>query len=830
MSAHRASSRLILFWLGLFGVSLIGPMPAPAQQQDALVALVIGNADYPAAGTPLPNAAKDATTLAEELRRLKFSVDLKTNLGKEGMRQAINAFTDKIKKGTTAVVFFSGFGLQAQRQTYLIPVDAQIWTENDVRRDGIGVDALLAEMQHKGAKIKLVIIDAARRNPFERRFRTVAAGLAPLNAPVDTLVLYSSALNKLIDERSSGGNSLFAAELIKQLQAQGMTAEQIFNRTRIGVSRASNGAQVPWVASSLLGEFRFGDKPAGAPPVVADNPPPPPPPAAAETPPAATPEKPAKPEKPEKPAAAPPAQQALSPPPVNDCDRLAAHPYDPSKVAAGLQMIEIDSGRAIAACRSAIAAHPGTPRFHFQLGRALQQSKNFDEAMAEYRKAADEGYPQAMNNVGLMYLNGTGVAQDGAKALEWFRKAADKGDAAGAAYIGLVHYSGRGVPKDYDLAIANYSEAIRRNPKYPLVYYQRGLAYAAKHDYDRAISEYTKIIQLDPKFVYAYGQRGIAYRLKHDYDTAIADFSEAIRRNPKLTASFVERGITYKAKGDNDRAIADYTEAIKINPRLANAYSNRGNAYGAKKDYSRAFSDFAKAIQLAPKFSLAYYNRASVFMDTKKYNSAIEDLDESIRLNPNYAIAYVARGRAYRVLGKLDKALADYNEAIRRDGALALAYSDRGLAYEANGRKSEAIADYRKALALNPANADAKNALDRITRAPPKVEITDDLMGPVRRGFGAIAYNPKEQRWAESYGYSSSAKAESNALKACGGSDKGCKIAIWYNKYCGAVAGAPNGAWSGGKGRTAKAAGQDAVNRCAKVSADCKLLRVNCSR
>ncbi len=648
-------------------------------------------------------------------------------------------------------------------------------------------------MHHKGAKIKIVIIDAARRNPFERRFRSVAAGLAPLNAPVGTLVLYSSALNKLIDERSSGGNTLFAAELIKQLQAPGLTAEQIFNRTRIGVSRASNGAQVPWVASSLLGEFRFGTKPAGAPPAVAQNPPPlqPPAPTPSKIPPAATPEKPAKPA-----AAPPPAPTASGPPPVNNCDRLAAHPYDPSKVAAGLQMNEMDSGRAITACRSAIAAHADTPRFHFQLGRALQKTKSFDEAMAEYRKAADAGYPQAMNNVGLMYLNGTGVAQDGAKALEWFRKAADKGDAAGAANIGLVHYSGRGVAKDYDLAIANYSEAIRRDPKYPLAYYQRGLAYAAKRDYDRAIGEYTKAVQLDPKFVFAYGQRGIAYRLKHDYDTAIAD----------------------------------YTEAIKINPELANAYSNRGNAYAAKKDYSRAFSDYAKAIRLAPKFAHAYFNRASVFMDTKKYNSAIEDLDESIRLNPNYALAYVARGRSYRVLGKLDNALADYNEAIRRDGALALAYSDRGMVYEVNGRKSEAIADFRKALELDPANVDAKNALDRITRAPSKVEVTDDLMGPVRRGFGALAYNPKDRRWAESYGYPSSTTAKRNALSTCGGSDKGCQIAIWYNKYCGAVANAPNGAWSGGKGRTAKAAAQDAVNRCAKVSADCKLLRVNCSR
>ena len=140
-----------------------------------------------------------------------------------------------------------------------------------MRRDGVSIDALLAKLHRKGAKVKIVIIDAARRNPFERRFRNVAAGLAPLNAPVSTLVLYSGALNRRIDERSFGGNSLFAAELIKELRSPKATAEEIFNRARIGVSRASSGKQVPWVASSLLVDFYFGAKPAGAPATAASD-------------------------------------------------------------------------------------------------------------------------------------------------------------------------------------------------------------------------------------------------------------------------------------------------------------------------------------------------------------------------------------------------------------------------------------------------------------------------------------------------------------------------------------------------------------------------------
>ena len=225
---------------------------------------VIANANYPDAGKPLPFAVKDATAIAAELRRLNFSVEVKTNLNKRDTRQAIDAFIGRIKNGETALFYFSGFGLQVERQTYLIPVDAQIWTAADVRRDGVSANALVARMQRKGASAKIIVIDAGRRNPFERRFRSVAAGLAPFEMPVGTLALYSTAIGKITEDLKSGGNSLFVAALLRQLRAPKASVEQLFNRARIDVSRASEGKQVPWVASSLLGEINLGD-PAPAP-------------------------------------------------------------------------------------------------------------------------------------------------------------------------------------------------------------------------------------------------------------------------------------------------------------------------------------------------------------------------------------------------------------------------------------------------------------------------------------------------------------------------------------------------------------------------------------
>ena len=226
----------------MLAVSASMTSPVRSEQQAARVALVIGNANYPDASTPLSTTIKDVRTLAEEFRRTGFEVDLKENAGRVDMKGAIDAFAGKIRPGMTALFYFSGYGIQVARQTYLIPVNAQLWTEADVRRDGISLDDVLAEIHRKGAKAKIVIVDAARRNPYERRFRAAAAGLAPIDAPENTLALFSAAPGKLIND-GAGANSVFVSELVKELRVPNATAEEVFNRVRVGVSRATNNEQ-----------------------------------------------------------------------------------------------------------------------------------------------------------------------------------------------------------------------------------------------------------------------------------------------------------------------------------------------------------------------------------------------------------------------------------------------------------------------------------------------------------------------------------------------------------------------------------------------------------
>ena len=227
-------------------------------------ALVIGNAKYPDADAPLKEPVNDARSVADELKRDGFTVEVGENLTGDGMRKAVERLYGHIKPGSVALIFFSGYGVQSNRQSFMIPVDAQIWTEADVRRDGISLETILGEINNRGAGVKIALIDASRRNPYERRFRSFSAGLAPVIAPNGSLVMYSAALSSVISD-NGGDHSLFVQELLKEIRVPGLMAEETLNRTRVGVTRASHSEQVPWISSSLAEDFSFirGRPPGG---------------------------------------------------------------------------------------------------------------------------------------------------------------------------------------------------------------------------------------------------------------------------------------------------------------------------------------------------------------------------------------------------------------------------------------------------------------------------------------------------------------------------------------------------------------------------------------
>jgi uncharacterized caspase-like protein len=231
------------------------------------IALVIGNGHYPDANSPLTQPINDARALTASLRRDGFDVDVVEDATRDDMHRAIIRLKSKVRPDSVVMLFFGGYGVQAGPQSYMIPVDARIWNEADVRRDGVSVESVLAAVNEQGAaSAKLAVIDASRRNPYERRFRTFSHGLAPISAPDNALILTSAAPGKVADD-SDGPHSVLVTELLNNINARepdsAAAAEAVFDNTRIAVSRASDGAQVPTVSSSLQDDVRLGANAGG---------------------------------------------------------------------------------------------------------------------------------------------------------------------------------------------------------------------------------------------------------------------------------------------------------------------------------------------------------------------------------------------------------------------------------------------------------------------------------------------------------------------------------------------------------------------------------------
>ena len=227
-----------------------------AAQKTSRLALVIGNGHYPDAHAPLTQPINDARAISAALRREGFDVDVLENASRNDIDRAVDRLNARIGAESVVMLFFGGYGIQAGRESFMIPVDAAIWTESDVRHQGVSIEAVLDTMKEKGARARIAVIDASRRNPYERRFRGFSHGLAPISAADNALILSSATPGKVADD-SSGPNSVLVTELLNNIGAKAAGAEAVFSKTRIAVSQATGGEQVPSVSSSLLEDIRL---------------------------------------------------------------------------------------------------------------------------------------------------------------------------------------------------------------------------------------------------------------------------------------------------------------------------------------------------------------------------------------------------------------------------------------------------------------------------------------------------------------------------------------------------------------------------------------------
>ena len=217
------------------------------------LALIIGNGHYPDAAEPLNQPINDASGLADAMRRHGFDVDVVEDATKADMARAVERLKSRIKPGSIVMLFFGGYGVQSGHESYMIPTDATIWKESDVRHEGMSVETVLDVMKERGARAKLVVLDASRRNPYERRFRSYSHGLALINAPNNALIISSNTPGKVADDMK-GEHSVLVTELLNELNAQ-VSAEGVFNKTRVAVSRA-----LQWRADAVCIVLAFGGR------------------------------------------------------------------------------------------------------------------------------------------------------------------------------------------------------------------------------------------------------------------------------------------------------------------------------------------------------------------------------------------------------------------------------------------------------------------------------------------------------------------------------------------------------------------------------------------
>ncbi len=224
---------------------------------DKRLALVIGNADYQFGGV-LANPENDAKSMAAALKQIGFDVLEYTNANQKEIKKAIDEFGDKLKLYDVGLFFYAGHGVQVKGSNYLVPVDANLSSENDVEYDCVNAERILAKMEDAGSKVNIVVLDACRNNPFERSWTrsTQGKGLAFMNAPSGSLIAYATSPGTTASD-GSGQNGLYTSALLQHLSTPNITILEMFQQVRSTVMEKSGDIQVPWESTSLKGNFYF---------------------------------------------------------------------------------------------------------------------------------------------------------------------------------------------------------------------------------------------------------------------------------------------------------------------------------------------------------------------------------------------------------------------------------------------------------------------------------------------------------------------------------------------------------------------------------------------
>jgi uncharacterized caspase-like protein len=228
---------------------------ASAEGLGRRVALVIGNSAYLGVAN-LPNPTKDASAVADALKGAGFAgVWVVTDATREGMVRALREFQDEADKADWAVLYFAGHGLEVAGVNYLVPTDARLKVDRDVQDEALALNRVLDAID--GAKkVKIVILDACRENPFAQQMRRMSAsrsvsrGLTRIDPEGRTMVVYAAKDGEVADD-GNGDHSPFTAALIRRLQQPGIEINRLFGLVTGDVMLATGKRQRPYIYGSI---------------------------------------------------------------------------------------------------------------------------------------------------------------------------------------------------------------------------------------------------------------------------------------------------------------------------------------------------------------------------------------------------------------------------------------------------------------------------------------------------------------------------------------------------------------------------------------------------
>jgi uncharacterized caspase-like protein len=258
--------RHAIFNLVVPAALLLGAHSASAESR---LALVIGQSAYKSVPA-LPNPINDAKAVGQMLKDSGFEVSTASDLSQSQIRDALSEFAGKVaSKGgdSIALVFYAGHGVQIDGENFLVPVDIDPKRESDIPIQAVRLNDVLNTLTSAPSKMRILMLDACRNNPFPDISKSAGGGLALIDAKIgapNTFLSFSTSPGAIAED-GAGSNSPYTTALLAAAKEANIPIEETFKRTRVSVNKATDGRQTPWDSSSLTEDFRFSGSPvAGA--------------------------------------------------------------------------------------------------------------------------------------------------------------------------------------------------------------------------------------------------------------------------------------------------------------------------------------------------------------------------------------------------------------------------------------------------------------------------------------------------------------------------------------------------------------------------------------